>query len=162
MLSSFKSKIGNVFCPIHLWGFSNGVVGRQRRLPKVVSDLLSPISVRMRSVTLIAPVSAVAVGPVRIPSPTWVPSNLGWGLPNRSVRWRRPMPDSGWEIVPWLRLIPAGWSSLGWLKIRFCRPLDRCQLLCKNHNGIALKTGFYALWFRSRRWDQSQWYRCRY
>ena len=25
MLSSFKSKIGNVFCPIHLWGFSNGV-----------------------------------------------------------------------------------------------------------------------------------------
>ena len=26
MLSSFKSKIGNVFCPIHLWGFSNGVL----------------------------------------------------------------------------------------------------------------------------------------
>ena len=25
MLSSFKSKIGNVYCPIHLWGFSNGV-----------------------------------------------------------------------------------------------------------------------------------------
>ena len=25
MLSSFKSKIGNVFCPIYLWGFSNGV-----------------------------------------------------------------------------------------------------------------------------------------
>ena len=22
---SFKSKIGNVFCPIHFWGFSNGV-----------------------------------------------------------------------------------------------------------------------------------------
>ena len=151
MLSSFKSKIGNVFCPIHLWGFSNGVVGRQRRLPKVVSDLLSPISVRMRSVTLIAPVSAVA-------SCTHTVSHVGSFKPNRSVRWRRPMPDSGREIVP------AGWSSLGWLKIRFCRPLDRCQLLCENHNGIALKTGFYALWFvhRSRRWDQSQWYRCRY
>ena len=26
MLLSFKSKIGNVFCPIHLWGFSNGVI----------------------------------------------------------------------------------------------------------------------------------------
>ena len=26
MLSSSKSKIGNVFCPIHLWGFSNGVL----------------------------------------------------------------------------------------------------------------------------------------
>ena len=26
MLSSFKSKIGNVFCPIHLWGFLNGVI----------------------------------------------------------------------------------------------------------------------------------------
>ena len=26
MLSSFKSKIGNVFLPIHLWAFSNGVV----------------------------------------------------------------------------------------------------------------------------------------
>ena len=44
-------------------------VGRQRRLPKVVSGLLLPIPMRMRSVTLIASVSAVAVGPVRIPSP---------------------------------------------------------------------------------------------
>ena len=30
MLSSFKSKIGNAFCPIHLWGFSNSVKSPQQ------------------------------------------------------------------------------------------------------------------------------------
>ena len=33
MLSSFKSKIGNVFLPIHLWAFSNGVRSEGSLLP---------------------------------------------------------------------------------------------------------------------------------
>ena len=47
-------------------------VGRRRRLPKVVSDCLVPIPVRMRMVIWVAPVSAVAVGLLRVPSPMQV------------------------------------------------------------------------------------------
>ena len=44
---------------------------RHRRLPGILSDLLLPIAMKTWSVTLTASVSVGAVGPVRVPSPTW-------------------------------------------------------------------------------------------